>query len=95
MPTTLKDIAEQSGYSVTTVSRALTGYDDVNETTRTHILTIAQQLGYQPNHVARQLQKQRTLTLGLVLPHLEHSLEDDFFQPITQRHYICRRGTRL
>jgi LacI family transcriptional regulator len=79
MPTTLKDIAEQSGYSVTTVSRALTGYDDVNETTRTHILTIAQQLGYQPNHVARQLQKQRTLTLGLVLPHLEHSLEDDFF----------------
>ncbi|MEO1290763.1 MAG: LacI family DNA-binding transcriptional regulator, partial [Chloroflexota bacterium] len=79
MPTTLKDISKQSGYSVTTVSRALTGYDDVSSSTRAHILKIADQLGYQPNHAARQLQGQHTMTLGLIMPERMPTYEDDFF----------------
>jgi LacI family transcriptional regulator len=79
MPVTLKDISEKSGYSVTTVSRALTGYDDVSKKTRERILKIADELGYQPNHIARQLQGQKTLTLGLIMPARSHTLDDDFF----------------
>ncbi|MGJ3239838.1 MAG: LacI family DNA-binding transcriptional regulator [Anaerolineae bacterium] len=79
MPVTLKDISKKSGFSVTTVSRALTGYDDVNEQTRQYILSIAQELGYQPNHIARQLQGQRTHTLGLIMPARAHTHDDDFF----------------
>lgn len=79
MPVTLKDISKQSGYSVTTVSRALTGYDDVSQSTRDHILKIANELGYQANHIARQLQGQRTLTLGLIMPVRAHTHDDDFF----------------
>lgn len=79
MPVTLKDIAEHAGYSITTVSRALTGYDDVKPSTRQHILQIAEQLGYHPNDIARQLQKQRTYTLGLVMPPRMHATEDDYF----------------
>ncbi len=79
MPTTLKDISKQSGFSVTTVSRALTGYDDVSQDTREHILKIAKDLGYQPNHIARQLQGQRTHTLGLIMPARVHTHDDDFF----------------
>lgn len=79
MPVTLKDISAKTGYSVTTVSRALTGYDDVNAETKAHILKIAEELGYQPNHIARQLQKQKTYTLGLVMPARDHTVEDDFF----------------
>ena len=87
MKITLKDIAEKSGYSVTTVSRALGGFDDVNETTRQIISKIASDMGYQPNLVARQLQSQKTYTIGFVSPadigfisptNLHH-IEDDFF----------------
>ena len=79
MPVTLKDIAEQSGFSITTVSRALAGYDDVNQKTRYKILAIAEKLGYQPNQVARQLQKQKTNTIGLIMPIRPDFHDDDFF----------------
>ncbi|GAB4574382.1 MAG: LacI family DNA-binding transcriptional regulator [Anaerolineae bacterium] len=76
---TLKDIARESGYSVTTVSRALGGFNDVNEQTRAHIMRIARELGYQPNLIARQLQSRRTFTIGMVIPASERCEEDDFF----------------
>lgn len=79
MQVTLKDIAKESGYSITTVSRALAGYDDVNEQTRLHITNIARHMGYRPNLVARQLQSQRTQTIGMVVPPSPTGYEDDFF----------------
>lgn len=77
MTITLKDIAREAGFSVTTVSRALTGYDDVSDSTRQHIIDIAQRLGYQPNGIARQLRSQRTNTIGLIIP--EDDFSDGFF----------------
>lgn len=79
MPPTLKDIAAKAGFSITTVSRALAGYTDVSDKTRQHILDIAQEMGYQPNQVARQLQGRRTQTLGLIMPPPEHQHEHDYF----------------
>lgn len=82
MKITLKDIAKESGYSVTTVSRALGGYDDVNEQTRSHIIAIANALGYHPNLIARQLQSQRTYTIGMVIPTKARCAEDDYFSTL-------------
>ncbi len=79
MRVTLKDIADRSGFSITTISRALAGYSDVSDKTRQQILKIADELGYQPNHIARQLQGQRTYTIGLIMPPRLHSDDDDFF----------------
>ncbi len=79
MRITLKDLARETGYSVTTVSRALAGYSDVSEKTRTIILDAAQRLGYQPNQLARQLQSQRTNTIGLILPAYGPRFSDAFF----------------
>jgi len=79
MPVTLKDIAARSGYSITTVSRALGGFSDVNVATRERILTIAAEMGYEPNSVARQLQGRRTNTIGLIIPAAEPRIDDDFF----------------
>ncbi len=76
----LKDISQRTGYSITTVSRALAGYSDVNERTRQQIMEVAHELGYQPNDIARQLRSQRTQTLGLIIPASDHSVShDDFF----------------
>jgi len=79
MTVTLKIIAERVGKSVTTVSRALAGYDDVSESTRQQIRQMALELGYEPNIVARQLQKQRTDTIALVLPTFGPRFSDPFF----------------
>jgi LacI family transcriptional regulator len=65
--TRLKDISRASGYSVTTVSRALNGFDDVTEATRQHIEAVARTLNYRPNQVARKLVSGRSGMVGLVL----------------------------
>jgi LacI family transcriptional regulator len=52
MAVTLKDIAKHTGFSITTISRALAGYSDVSPATRQRVREVADQLGYQPNLVA-------------------------------------------
>ncbi len=82
MPVRLKDIAEKLGYSVTTVSRALGGYDDVADETRRIIVQTAEKMGYRPDIVARRLQKQRTDTLGFVIPTHGPRFSDPFFSEL-------------
>src|SRR5258707_15463574 len=84
MQITLKDLAKMTGYSITTVSRALAGYSDVNEQTREHITRVAGESGYVPNQAARHLRMQLTQTLGLIIPANEHSFSNDFFSQLMQ-----------
>jgi LacI family transcriptional regulator len=65
--------------SLTTVSRALTGYSDVAEGTRQRILETAAELGYSPNVTAQRLQKRRTDTLGFITPTFGPRFSDPFF----------------
>jgi len=76
---TLKTIASATGYSITTVSRALAGYQDVSPSTRQLIGDTAVKLGYFPNATARQLQKQRTDLIGLILPSFGPRFADPYF----------------
>lgn len=68
MSVTLKDIAERVGKSVPTVSRALAGFEDISPKTRQEVQRVAREMGYEPNISARNLQKQRTDTIALILP---------------------------
>ncbi|GAB4439290.1 MAG: LacI family DNA-binding transcriptional regulator [Anaerolineae bacterium] len=79
MTVTLKQIAEQVGKSVTTVSRALAGYDDVSKSTRQQVVQVAQALGYEPNATAQQLRRQRTDTVAIILPTFAPRFSDPFF----------------
>ncbi|RME36969.1 MAG: LacI family transcriptional regulator [Deltaproteobacteria bacterium] len=79
MPVTLKDIAQKVGKSVTTVSRALHDYDDVSPETKALVRQAADELGYIPNILAQRLQKQRTDTLGFILPTFGPRFSDPFF----------------
>lgn len=64
---TLKDIAQMTGYSVNTVSRALRGKDDISESTITKIKQTALELGYVNNTIASSLRSGYTNTLALIL----------------------------
>lgn len=48
-PSTLKEIAQQAGVSIMTVSRALRAHSEVSEATRKRIQQIADQMGYRPD----------------------------------------------
>ena len=79
MSVTLKDIARKVGYSVTTVSRALNDYDDVNEETKQLIKRVAQEMGYHPHVIAQSLQRRRTNTVGFIVPATKRYLSDPYF----------------
>jgi DNA-binding LacI/PurR family transcriptional regulator len=68
MKATIKDIAKALGVSVATVSRALTGSHEVNETTREKVQSKARELHYKPNIQARNLLKRRNNMIGVVVP---------------------------
>jgi LacI family transcriptional regulator len=82
MPPRLKDIAAELGLSVTTVSRALAGYDDVSERTRQRVLETANAMGYVPDATAQRLQKQRTNVIGFVIPTFGPRFSDPFFSEL-------------
>ncbi len=79
MAVTLKEIARRTGKSITTVSRALAGYDDVGAETKTLVRRVADELGYTPNLLAQRLQKRRSDTIGLILPTFGPRFSDPFF----------------
>ncbi|HEY85391.1 MAG TPA: LacI family transcriptional regulator [Chloroflexi bacterium] len=79
MPVTIKDVAEQVGRSITTVSRALNDYDDVSEETRQLIKQTAREMSYVPSSIAKKLQKQQADMLGIILPTFGPRFSDPFF----------------
>ena len=70
MKVTIKDIAEAGGFSITAVSRALSGKDGVSEETRKKVQAIAKEMGYVPNVVARSLRTKKTKTLGVIIENI-------------------------
>lgn len=68
----LKDIAQDMGLSVVTISKVLRNHPDIGEETRKRVLKRMKELNYQPNLAARSLITGRTWTIGLVVPDLLH-----------------------
>jgi LacI family transcriptional regulator len=67
-PVTIKDVAQLSGVSAATVTRALQGHPRVLPSTRTRVENAARKLGYRPDHAARALVTGISRTIGLLVP---------------------------
>lgn len=67
---TIYDIASKLNISVATVSRALKNDKVVSKKTRKKISDLAEQMGYRSNHFARNLRRQQTNTIGIIVPKL-------------------------
>jgi LacI family transcriptional regulator len=79
----LKRIAEELGLSLTTVSRALNGYPEVSQATRTAVLAAAKKHHYQPNTRARSLALGRADSIGVVFPITPTDLGDVKFLEVS------------
>lgn len=66
----IRDVAEATGLSITTVSHALRGKGQIAPATRDRVRRAAAELGYRPDPVARGLVSGRTGILGLVVGHM-------------------------
>ncbi len=64
--TGLKDIAEHTGMSINTVSRALRGVGYVSSAAREKILSAAAELNYHPNRAARSLRTSRNFRVPVL-----------------------------
>ncbi|MET9221879.1 LacI family DNA-binding transcriptional regulator [Streptomyces sp. NPDC003300] len=65
-PPGMADVARVAGVSAQTVSRALAGHPNVQDTTRAKVLAAVDQLGYRRNNAARMLSSGRSRTIGVV-----------------------------
>ena len=78
MSATIKEIADKAKVSIATVSRALNNAENVKPHTRELILSIAKELKYKPNTIARNLVKNTSNIIGVVLP----QIDGEFFSEI-------------
>lgn len=65
---TIKDVARAAQVSITTVSHVVNNTRFVDPATKQRVLTACEELGYQPNSLARSLRSGVTRTIGLVVP---------------------------
>jgi LacI family transcriptional regulator, galactose operon repressor len=79
MAVTIREVAKRLKLSITTVSRALDGYDDVAEKTRQRVARSAREMGYTPSRAARQLRRQHADSIGYILPASGTHFTDPFF----------------
>ncbi len=69
---TLQDIANRLNLSVVTISKALRNHPDISIKTTKLIKKVAEEMGYMPNIMARNLSARKSNTLGLVVPKIAH-----------------------
>jgi LacI family transcriptional regulator len=70
---TIVDVAMRAGVSKSTAARALSGYGSVSEKTRILVERAAEELGYQPNALARSMITGQTKTIGVVIPDISNN----------------------
>jgi DNA-binding LacI/PurR family transcriptional regulator len=69
---TVKDVSRTAGVSTATVSRVLAGFDVVSEETRQRVHEAAKALNYQPNRNARNLRRNTTSKIGVIISDIQN-----------------------
>jgi DNA-binding LacI/PurR family transcriptional regulator len=70
LPVTQGDVARRAGVSPRTVSNVVNEFPLVSDELRQRVLQAIEELGYQPNLVARNLRRGRSGMIGLAVPEL-------------------------
>ena len=75
---TIYDLADKLNISIATVSRGLKDDPVVSKKTRKKIFELAEEMGYRSNHFARNLRRQKTNTIGIIV----HELNSNFITSV-------------
>ncbi|MGI8314145.1 LacI family DNA-binding transcriptional regulator [Halobacillus mangrovi] len=85
MNPTIQDVAKAANVSIATVSRVLNNQPGFSEKTRLKVLEAIEELGYQPNAIARGLVNRNTGTIGVLFPSVSGMLSAEVLHGIEAR----------
>jgi len=80
--TTIKDIARESGFSLSTVSLVLNKHPRISEKTRAKVMEVVRKYNFYPNSAARGLASKSSCTLSVVIPNLTRVFSDIYLGEI-------------
>ena len=81
-PVGIRQVAEEAGVSVASVSRTLNKPNSVSIALRERVQAAIDSLGYVPNSAARSLSLQRTHAIGAIVPTLNYSIFARFIEAV-------------
>src|SRR5471030_2036701 len=103
---TIKDIAKELGFSISTVSRALRNSHEVSAEKKNIINAHAKKINYYSNPIARSLKNRRSYSMGVMVPDIANNFfsetingiesiayEKGYHVIITQSHDLYDRET--
>ncbi len=67
----IKDVAKMAGVSISTISRVINNSAFVSPDVKQRVEKILEETGYRPNALAKELQKNKTNTIGVILPRID------------------------
>lgn len=87
---TISDVAQHAKVSKSTVSQFLNNrFDYMGEKTKLRIERAVEELGYQPNFVARSLKQKSTKTIGVIVANILHNFSTEVSRAIED---VCHEG---
>lgn len=85
---TIKDVARHSNVSIATVSRIINNRGPIRDITRQKVYASMKALNYQPNEMARALQKQKSNMIGVIVPSIEYPFFSRLIEAIEETCHI-------
>lgn len=79
---TMKNVADRAGVSQSTVSHVINGTAPISRDVEMRVREIIKEMKYVPNAVARNLKKNRTNIVGLLVPDIENAYYSEIFKRI-------------
>ncbi|MDF2803428.1 MAG: transcriptional regulator, LacI family, partial [Anaerocolumna sp.] len=77
---TMKELSARCGVSVSTISKALNGYQDISEETRELIIKMASEMGYSLSGNSKTIKMKKTFNIGVLFQTLSnHGLRNEYF----------------
>ncbi|WP_175638679.1 LacI family DNA-binding transcriptional regulator [Metabacillus schmidteae] len=89
----MRDVAKLANVSVATVSRVLHNPETVKEATRKKVLSVIEELNYQPNMLARQFRRNETNIILVVVPSIMNTVFSGIIEGI--EYEASRHGYRV
>lgn len=84
----IKDVAKLAGVSVTTVSRVLNNKGYISQDTYESVYKAIDQLDYVPNQIARNLFRQKSYYISLIVPDSSHPFWAEITKYIRKKNFI-------
>lgn len=93
MAVRIKDVAQRSGVSVSTVSRVLNGGMFVKDEVKARVQQAIDELGYSPSHIARSLVLKKTNLIGVIVPDISNGFFGTLLSSIEE--YTTKNGYNI